>query len=82
MKFEDITSELMEKAKSCTTADELVALAKAEGMELTDEQLEDVAGGSWSGTTNTCNAFGCGGWDCSMFGCTTVECSKVDCAVF
>ena len=48
MGFEDLAPELIEKAKACKDADELVELAKSEGIELTDEQLEGVAGGkSW-----------------------------------
>ena len=46
MKFEDLKNpELQEKLKSANTPDELVALAKGEGLELTDAQLEAVSGG-------------------------------------
>lgn len=45
MDINSLTPEQMEKAKACTTAEELVALAKKEGIELTDEQLEAIAGG-------------------------------------
>ena len=58
-----ITKEMMEKAEQCKTADDLVALAKANGitltkeeadaylaemdnMELDEEALDNVAGGS------------------------------------
>ena len=44
-----ITREMLEKAAKCETADELVALAKAEGMEITKaeakaylDELQDV----------------------------------------
>lgn len=48
MDFKDLTEEQKAKAIACETPDELIALAKAEGIELTDEQLEDVAaGGNW-----------------------------------
>ena len=47
MDIKDLTPEQMEKARACTTADELIALAKDEGLELSDEQLEGIAGGSW-----------------------------------
>lgn len=47
--FEDLTPEQMEKARACASADELIELAKAEGIELSDELLDSVAGGdSWS----------------------------------
>ena len=46
MNFEDLKNpELQEKLKSAKTAEELVALAKEQGVELTDEQLEAVSGG-------------------------------------
>lgn len=49
MNFEDLTPEQLEKAKACKSVDELVALAKSEGIELTDEQLQGIAGGEdWS----------------------------------
>ena len=46
MNFEDLTPELQEKAKACKSADELIALANAEGFELSDEQLGTLAGGT------------------------------------
>ena len=46
MNFEDLKNpELQEKLKACETPDELVALAKEEGMELSDEQLESLSAG-------------------------------------
>ena len=49
MGFEDknISPELREKAAECKTTEELVALAKQEGYELSDEELEAISGG-WS----------------------------------
>ena len=47
MKLDDLTPEQIEKARACASANELVSLAKEEGLELTDEQLESVAGGDW-----------------------------------
>lgn len=47
MRIEDLTPEQKEKAKACTNADELIALIQEEGVELTDEQLEKVAGGDF-----------------------------------
>ena len=35
-----ITKEMLEKAKECETAEELIALAKADGYELTKEEAE------------------------------------------
>ena len=45
MEFKDLTSEQQAKVKACKSGDELIALLKEEGVELTDEQLEAVAGG-------------------------------------
>ena len=45
MNYEDLTPEQMEKVKACKSAEELIELAKAEGVELTDEQFESISGG-------------------------------------
>ena len=58
MHFEDSKDpELQERLKNCKTTDELVKLAKEEGMELSDEQLDSVAGGAWGHPCNddTCH---------------------------
>ena len=47
MKLDDLTPELKEKALACKTPEELVELAKVEGFELSDEQLDSIAGGDW-----------------------------------
>ena len=36
----NITKEMLEKALDCETADELIALAKAEGYDITKEEAE------------------------------------------
>ena len=41
-----LTEEQIAKAKACKTPEELIALAKEEGIELTEEQLEAVNGGA------------------------------------
>ena len=48
MDFENISDELKEKAKACTTPEEILELVKSEGIELSDEQLEAVSGGGWT----------------------------------
>jgi predicted ribosomally synthesized peptide with nif11-like leader len=48
MDFKDISPELREKAKACTSPEELLELAKREGYKLSEDELESVSGGSWS----------------------------------
>lgn len=45
MNLDDITPEQRRKAAACRNGEELLALAKAEGVDLTDEQLDAIAGG-------------------------------------
>jgi len=49
MKFEDLTPKQQEMAKTCTTPEDIMTLAKNEGYELSDEELEAVSGGGWGG---------------------------------
>ena len=46
MDFSNLTPEQMEKAKACTNSAEFIELAETEGVELNDEQLDAIAGGS------------------------------------
>lgn len=55
MDFENLTEEQRQKARACRTTEEILALAKEEGMELTDEQLEGVAGGWGGGGEDNCS---------------------------
>jgi len=57
--FKGLSEEQMAKLKDCNNVQELLALAKQEGVELTDEQLEAVSGGC--GTTT-------GYWGCPYCG--------------
>ena len=43
--FNSLTDEQKEKAKQCKTMDELTAFAGKEGIELSDEVLDAIAGG-------------------------------------
>ena len=45
MDFEGLTPEQVERAKNCKSVAELVELAKNEGVEITDEQLNAIASG-------------------------------------
>ena len=46
--LEGLSEEQIAKIKACHTQEELLAVAKEEGIELTDEQLEAVSGGTCS----------------------------------
>jgi bacteriocin-like protein len=44
-----LTEEQIAKVKECKNQEELLKLAKAEGIELNDEQLAAISGGACSG---------------------------------
>ena len=67
--YDSLTDEQKEKAKQCKTMDELMTFAGEEGLELPDEVLDSVAGGSGDpqlsdpgcrGYSSTCELFGTG----------------------
>ena len=41
-----LSEEQIKKVEACKSSEEIIELAKAEGIELTDEQLEAVSGGN------------------------------------
>jgi len=41
-----LTEEQIKKVEACKSSEEILALAKSEGVQLSDEQLEAVSGGS------------------------------------
>ena len=47
-----LTKEQIEKVKACDNTKDLLQLAKDEGVELAQEQLEAVSGGACSSTNN------------------------------
>lgn len=49
-----IPEQLMEEARNCKTPEELLDLAKREGVTLSDEQLEGISGGQ-----DWCGPYGC-----------------------
>ena len=49
----EISPELMEKAKACTSPAELLELAKEEGIQLPDVDLDSITGG-WDGSPYIC----------------------------
>ena len=47
-----LTEEQIAKVKACKNSEELLALSKEEGIELTEEQLAAVNGGACSSSDN------------------------------
>ena len=45
MNIEDLSPEILQNAKACKTPEELFALAREEGIELTEEELDAISGG-------------------------------------
>ncbi len=63
MQLNDLTDEQKAKAMACKTPEEILALAKDEGLELSDEMLDAVAGGSIHGWMSPCTSASCGNYD-------------------
>ena len=57
-----LSDNVKAKLRGCETTEEIVALAREEGCELTDEQLESLSGG-WAGK--------CDGYTCTSDTCET-----------
>ena len=49
-----LSEEQIAKVRACKSQEELLAIVKTEGVQLTDEQLEAVNGGFCSKTTEPC----------------------------
>ena len=73
-----LTDEQLAKVQACKNHEELMKLAKEEGIELSEEQLEAVAGGGvCSSLTRTCpecgeyfDIYSYGNrWECRECGC-------------
>lgn len=82
-----LTEEQIAKIKACNNGKELLELAKAEGVELSEEQLNAISGGSICSSGISCPQCGAG-YDDIMFwserfadGHETVhyECKKCKC---
>lgn len=57
MEMNKFTEEQIAKAKACKDEAELLELAKAEGVELSDEDLDSISGGWGSSSDDDKNAF-------------------------
>lgn len=56
-----LTEAQIARVKGCKNQEELLTLAKEEGIELTEEQLEGINGGCGSGSDKTKKCPKCGG---------------------
>ena len=70
-----LTKEQIAKVKACKNSDELLALAKAEGVELTDEQLTAINGGGACSVVSDIGDF-INPFDCPECGSNKVEAVK------
>ena len=74
-----LTEEQIAKVKQCKSHEELLALAKEEGVELTSEQMEAVRGG---GCMSSFKCPNCGSHDYKKLaiyqvsGCSTYHCNE------
>ena len=65
--LEGLTNEQIAKVKACKSSEEMLTLAKDEGVELTDEQFEAVNGGCKPGPVfHRCQK--CGSVDIMLYG--------------
>ena len=63
MDFSNLSDEFKAKAAECKSQEDLINLIKEEGLELSDEQLNGIAGGGlWKECTSyePCSAYSAG----------------------
>lgn len=81
MNYEDLTPDMMDKARACKTPEELLQLAKESGYELSDKELEQISGG-WDDPDayrDYCSSRFCTVDKCGSFYCNMVSCDPLDC---
>ena len=67
-----LTEEQVAKVKACKNSEELLVLAKAEGVELTDEQLKAISGGGACSVVSDVGDY-LNPFDCPKCGCNDVK---------
>ncbi len=63
-----LSEEQIKKVEACKSSEEILNLAKAEGIELTDEQLEAVSGGGCFDGFKKRKCPDCGSSDLDVYG--------------
>ena len=48
MEYTCMNPELQDKVRACESPEDILALAKSEGYELSDGELSEISGGDWS----------------------------------
>ena len=69
--FDGLKEEQIAKVKACKNPEEVLSLAKAEGVELTNEQLALVSGGGLICSTPTFTCPQCGSTNVSAYSQTS-----------
>ena len=57
MGFDDLSTDMQEKARAAETMEELEELAKESGRELSDEELDSLSGGHYGPTFSDCTSY-------------------------
>lgn len=57
MNFDELSQELKDRLKACETPEEVLALAKEQGVELSEDDLDQVAGGKGKWAHEECADF-------------------------
>ena len=57
MGFDDLSTDMQEKARAAETKEDLEELANESGHELSDEELDSLSGGNYAPTFSDCTSF-------------------------
>lgn len=79
MRYDDLTPEQRAKVDVCKSPEEVLALANAEGIELTDDELAEVSGGSWSPKDGLPRCKACGSYAIHIFPLPGTGCASCVC---
>ncbi|MBR3313640.1 MAG: Nif11-like leader peptide family natural product precursor [Atopobiaceae bacterium] len=83
MDFDILSEEQKAKARACKTPEDMLALAREEGYELSEDELDAVSGGGfWTEEKSNfaTTQYDCNKLECNSFGCDRVTCGRITCA--